>query len=138
MNLQRNGEGTYTWNSTIQRFKQPAIFTGHYENGQRTHGTLRYPDGSVYAGNFLNGLRQGKGTYTYNDGQVYSGEWVEDLKHGNGEWILNDGSESSIVGHWSKGKFCEGVWTYADRRGNVVKADVLKNGRLGKYIKWQR
>ena len=67
-------------------------------------GKATYPNGDVYEGEFVNGLRHGPGgTYTYGGGapaapadggeegapavtkEVYVGEWKDNLKHGIGK-----------------------------------------------------
>ena len=39
-------------------------------------GSMRFPDGTVYTGDFVGGLREGHGRYRSSLGAVYDGEWV--------------------------------------------------------------
>jgi hypothetical protein len=40
----------------------------------------------VYVGEFVEGIKQGKGRMVYPDGSVYAGEFVNELPHGVGEF----------------------------------------------------
>lgn len=42
---------------------------------QNGHGIEKWPDGTVYEGEFKNGLKHGEGTYKWNDGSFYRGNW---------------------------------------------------------------
>ena len=53
-------------------------------------GTMKYLDGSVYTGNWVDGVRQGHGKMTYDNG-TYDGEWLNDKKNGEGKYTWNDG-----------------------------------------------
>ena len=50
-------------------------------------GKLSYYDGSVYEGQVLNGIFQGKGKYTWPNGSFYDGEFVNGEMHGNGIYL---------------------------------------------------
>ena len=47
-------------------------------------GSQRFPDGTVYTGDFVGGLRQGHGRYRSSLGAVYDGEWSEGQRCGRG------------------------------------------------------
>ena len=65
-------------------------------------GTLIWPDGSRYEGEFYNGHLQGEGTFTWPDGSSYKGEWQNDLPQGQGVFTWPDGSQ--YEGEWEGGK----------------------------------
>jgi len=46
--------------------------------------TINYPEGGMYVGEILDGLRHGQGTMTYESGDVYTGEFELDRPHGRG------------------------------------------------------
>lgn len=48
-------------------------------------------------------MKHGHGTMTYPSGNVYTGEWRYNLKHGAGEMIWKDRGES-YDGEWSHGR----------------------------------
>jgi hypothetical protein len=50
-------------------------------NGLAVH---TYEDGSVYAGDWVRGMRSGWGVFTTKDGCVYAGEWLTDRHDGLG------------------------------------------------------
>ena len=82
-----------------QQFRndKDGVYEGPYdENGQRSGvGTCKWPDGSVYEGDWLNGLRHGSGKYTCDD-YIYIGEWQQDMRHGRGKYtkLSNEDKES--------------------------------------------
>jgi hypothetical protein len=59
-------------------------------------------DGSVYHGNFLNGIREGAGRLTRPDGVRYEGSFVNGVPHGKGILCQPDGKMFS--GIWTHGK----------------------------------
>ena len=87
-----------------------------------------YPNGDVYDGDFLDGIREGRGTYRYGKkGDVYNGEWKENRKHGIGKMTYDmtpksegDDEEKKVAkqigeyqGYWENGRrHGEGVFTY--------------------------
>lgn len=48
-------------------------------------GSLVYPNGERYEGQWVQGKRHGRGAYHYADGGRYEGEWVDDKIHGRGQ-----------------------------------------------------
>lgn len=61
---------------------------------------MRYPDGAVYTGQFVNGTRRGAGKLEKPDGSVYEGAWRSDKQHGPGRLTLADGTVQQ--GKWFK------------------------------------
>jgi len=54
-----------------------------------------------YEGQFRDGLPEGTGTYTWADGSVYTGEWVEGLRQGIGKFTkLTKEKDSTQDGLW--------------------------------------
>ena len=39
-------------------------------------GTLNFPDGSTYEGQWANGFMNGEGTFTWSDGKQKTGTWI--------------------------------------------------------------
>lgn len=73
------------------------------EEGENGAGTANLPDGSVYEGNFENGLFNGYGTRTWRDGHKYDGEYKDGLPDGKGVETWSDGMRY-------EGEFREGRW----------------------------
>jgi hypothetical protein len=68
------------------------------------HGTVRYPDGSAFAGQWLDGKRHGQGVEEdLHKGTVYDGQWEGDLKHGRGSSRLTS-SGARYEGEFASGK----------------------------------
>ena len=61
-------------------------------------GTLFYPDGKKYEGDFINGKRHGKGIFTYLDGSAYIGNFISGKEQGVGDCIKPDGSSVKCKG----------------------------------------
>ena len=66
-------------------------------------GTLVYPDGNKYVGEFMNGLFHGQGTQTYPDGGEYKGSWKNGVRW-NGTSYDKDGKiyKKYVNGKWIK------------------------------------
>ena len=73
-----HGEGTLTWPSG-------AAYSGQWANGAR-HGTGTYRDreGGVYVGEYRDGERSGRGRFTWPNERVYEGAWRASMRHGEG------------------------------------------------------
>lgn len=54
-------------------------------------GTMKYDNGDVYEGEWVDGMREGKGCMKYNNGDMYDGEWKTDMREGQGEYTWKDG-----------------------------------------------
>ena len=81
-----------------------SLYTGQFRNGL-FHGTgkLEYPDGDIYEGEFKHGSFHGSGTYTWNNGSIYTGEWRDDLFNGIGTMISEKGD--TTYGYWLNGVY---------------------------------
>jgi hypothetical protein len=104
-----------------------AVYAG-CEKGNCTNGPGIYawPDGSNYAGNFLNGKFHGQGTYSWADGKKYTGGFKNDKRNGLGTYTWPNGA--SYRGEWESGKKAGyGVYTFPDGRKNV---GIWENGTL--------
>ena len=91
---------------------------GWYENGDEAQdgkyvvqikkvmphgqGTVTFPEGDNYEGDWENGEKHGQGTYIFQDGDKYVGEWNNGKKHGQGTYTYDDGAE--YVGEYNYGK----------------------------------
>jgi hypothetical protein len=64
--------------------------TKSMSRGYTGKAVASYPNGDVYDGDFLDGIREGRGTYRYGkSGDIYDGEWIKNLKHGIGKMIYS-------------------------------------------------
>jgi hypothetical protein len=65
-------------------------------------GTLTWPSGEKYVGEFKDGKPDGQGTLTSPTGQKYVGEWNDGKHNGQGTLTLPTGEK--YVGKWNDGK----------------------------------
>ena len=81
-----------------------SLYTGQFKNGLfHGEGKLEYPDGDTYEGEFKNGGFGGYGKYTWNNGSVYEGQWRDDLFNGIGTMISQEGD--TLYGYWLNGVY---------------------------------
>jgi hypothetical protein len=59
----------------------------------------QYPNGDIYAGQWLDGRRHGFGTLTETSGKKYIGPWADGTKHGDGFEIREDGTKVAVTFH---------------------------------------
>ncbi|XP_034042312.1 alsin-like isoform X2 [Thalassophryne amazonica] len=102
--LSRTAAYTFTGEG---RFKG-AQYTGGWLAGQvNGRGTMKWPDGRSYSGNFKNGLEDGYGECTMpnkvsNKTETYMGHWREGKIHGFGKYKYASGEVY-------EGNFCDGL-----------------------------
>ena len=79
----RHGYGTLTYGD--YDFTQQIIYSGEFKDHYHTVGTMIWPDGSNYYGEFLNGQRDGYGIFNQYDGLYsYDGYFKDGLEQGKG------------------------------------------------------
>ena len=68
-------------------------------------GSKRFPDGTVYTGEFANGLREGHGRYRSSLGAVFEGEWRAGVRCGRGmeRYPIGNVYEGQFVGDKREG-----------------------------------
>ncbi len=115
-------------------FTIPGLATVHAgcEKGNCTNGPGIYawPDGSNYAGDFLNGKFHGQGTYSWADGKKYSGGFKNDKRNGLGTYSWPNGA--SYKGEWESGKKAGyGIYTFPDGRKSI---GIWENGSLSQEM----
>ena len=79
-------------------------------------GSLTYPDGEKYVGEWKDGKKHGQGTDIFSSGNKYEGEYKDGEKHGQGTYTLTDGNR--FEGEWKDGK----PWnlTIYNKDGNII------------------
>jgi hypothetical protein len=107
---------------------------GSYEGGFRfgfNHGQGRkiYPNGDVYEGQWVDGLRSGSGALVFGAGSPwfgdrYEGQWLDDMRHGEGRytWVFGD----VYQGRWDKNEIKEQPTTAQIHRSRFLKVLVPK------------
>ena len=118
------------------KFKNGTTYIGEIHNN-KISGTGKYifPDGAIYNGEILNGLRHGYGVYEHNLEFIkYEGYWLNGNKHGNGIYILKN-----IL---YEGKFFDGLkHSYGKQKwitsGNYYEGQFKENQISGNgYMIW--
>lgn len=95
--------------SPVSLHSQPKCVSGNCNNG---YGTLVFPSGGKYIGDFENGKMQGKGIYYFSDGNKYIGHWQDQYREGEGRMVFFNGDE--YLGQFHLNKFSgQGTMTYA-------------------------
>jgi hypothetical protein len=71
------------------KFPNGSIYFGDFQNN-RAHGEgwLKFGD-EYYVGDFENGAMQGNGLWKNKEGEKYIGEWKNNKAHGYGAYITN-------------------------------------------------
>ena len=84
-------------------FSNGSIYIGQWKNGLKEgYGVLAWPDGSRYEGSFLNDKANGVGKLTHAEGDIYEGHWSDDKANGQGTYLYADGR--IYKGNWSNDK----------------------------------
>jgi cell division septation protein DedD len=120
-----NGQGTMT-------FPDGRIYEGQWKDENRNgQGTMSFPDGGRLVGQWKDGRFSGHGTMIYSFG-IYEGQWKDGMKSGQGTMTYPDGS--NYEGHWKDDmRTGQGIYTYSDGAIYVGQwKDDRKNG-LGTY-----
>ena len=68
-------------------------------------GTVTWPNGYIYVGDFKESKWHGQGTLTFPDGAAYVGEWRDGFMNGQGSLTLADGKVKK--GIWKNGALIE-------------------------------
>ncbi|RHY73055.1 hypothetical protein DYB30_000666 [Aphanomyces astaci] len=79
-------------------------------------GKLRFANGDLYDGEWVDGKRHGQGTFTYHDGLQYRGEFAANLFEGFGVLVAVD-QKHPITGVWVKGSTYEGEFRGGKKHG---------------------
>jgi hypothetical protein len=103
-----------------------AIFRGYSKSSKHGQGTMNWPNGDEYVGEWKNDKMDGQGTMTWANGDLYEGYWKDDIMSGQGTYIWANGDE--YTGSWKNGvQDGQGTFTFAD--GEVV-SGVFSNGDM--------
>ena len=98
-----------------------------YKNGREE--VLKYDNGDIYKGEFIDDKRNGFGICIYSNREKYEGLWKNDLKNGVGKYIFIDGSV--YMGDFKSGNM-DGVGTYTYANKDMYKGYFLNGKRNGR------
>ena len=105
-------------------------FVAEYKNDKPIRGTITYPDGRKFVGEFKDGWIDGKGTQTWPDGRKFVAVYKDGEIKGKGTITYPDGRK--FVGEFKDGKI-NGKGTYTWPNGDKEVA-VYKDGEIVKII----
>jgi len=93
-----DSEGQYTW-------KNGSVYKGQFVNGMK-HGKGKWMksrdvNSNVYEGDYYMDTKQGYGEFKWDSGNLYKGNYKNDLRNGYGEMYWTDGS--IYKGNWING-----------------------------------
>ncbi len=119
---------TQLTSSAAHKYRDGAIYYGKFADGKPADGkgTMVYPSGNRYDGEYENGYRSGCGTFTFNNGRKYIGQFEADQFHGQGTWILENGER--YIGAFKNNR-CSGKGTFIFLNGSS-KSGTWEEGSL--------
>ena len=114
--------------SVAHQYKNGAVYYGKFAAGEPADGigTMVYPSGNRYDGEYQNGYRSGCGTFTFSNGRRYIGQFEADQFNGQGTWILENGER--YIGEFKDNR-CHGKGTFIFLNGSS-KSGVWESGNL--------
>ena len=87
------------------------------------YGIRVFPDGTLYAGDFLQGDRDGVGILRWGNGHSYHGQWLNDTAHGCGRYLFPNGD--TYTGEWDSGSVIgDGLFAHED--GAVFDGEYMR------------
>ena len=101
--------------------------------GERTFKHFKFPDQSVYTGEWLESQRDGRGKLIHMNGDTYEGEWVFDRQCGLGKQLWADGSVYT-GGFKDDQKDGVGEYVWADRSRYCGEWKANKIHGQGRYL----
>lgn len=107
------------------------LYAGEWLNGKRNgYGDAIYGNGDSYYGEWKDDAYSGVGRYRYSNGDIYDGEWSDNLPNGEGQYI----SKTFKYG----GEWCEG-WIHGFGRidfenGDIYEGDFCEGKKCGQGL----
>ncbi len=119
-----NGQGTYySLNPNVDY-----LYAGEWVNGKRQgYGDTVYPNGDAYYGEWVNDEYSGIGRYRYANGDSYDGEWKDNLPDGKGKYVAKSFTYS---GEWQEG-WIHGTGRLDYSNGDVYEGDFSEGKKCG-------
>lgn len=98
----------------VMNYHNGSVYEGEFRNGLRSGaGTYETAEGDKYIGSFRNDIPEGYGRVSYVDGSRYEGEWAHGVINGRGVFVYTSGD--SFEGYFKEGiRDGEGVYVCAD------------------------
>ncbi|MCB0708408.1 MAG: WG repeat-containing protein [Chitinophagaceae bacterium] len=123
-NANTNQQANNTQTKTILKYKSGTIYEGEVVNNvPNGKGKMTFTSGTVYEGDFVNGKYEGKGKYTFSNGDFYEGGFVNGKRSGKGKLTYTSGKV--LEGDWKDDKFING------EKAPTLKPFTADNGKYG-------
>ncbi len=123
-NANTNPQANNTQTTTTLKYKSGTIYDGEVVNNvPNGKGKMTFTSGSVYEGDFVNGKYEGKGKYIFNNGDIYEGGFVNGKRSGKGKFTFTSGKVQE--GDWEDDKFING------EKAPTLKPFSADNGKYG-------
>jgi hypothetical protein len=109
---QLQGDGTLFWPDGRR-------YEGDFAAGKKAgRGTFEWPNGNRYVGEFANDAREGLGVFYWRDGTVFEGTFENNKMHGFG--IKRDSDGASGFQQWREGILTSTQPLMADKRCRIT------------------
>jgi len=151
----REGQGNFIVtvnNSIVEHYE--GNFQADMKHGYGKHRVVESGCETIYEGDFVEGLREGKGTMKYSDGALYTGYWKRGKRHGygtieygdsslrlkkyDGDWA-NDKKHGKGIAHFNDGNIYEGSFKFDMFHGNGTLQSYFSGMKIdGKWEKGVR
>ena len=123
------GNGFVNWKDCVGSvtFPNGMDYVGDFKNGKADgQGRLIWTSGARYVGQFANNQQHGTGTITYPNGTKYVGQFERDMYNGQGTFTFSNGD--TFVGEFKNNARFRGKMTYAD--GRPAQSGLWDKGKL--------
>ena len=114
-----------------KKFEEQKQYVGQYRGEGVGKGKRVYSNGSVYEGDFTDGVRHGQGKMVYSDGNVYEGEWKRGRANGQGKMVYTHG-------YVYEGEFNLGQEARSGKDGARRRQCLLRRRVVSRRYAWPR
>ena len=125
---QARGQGVLKWVSKHGKSVREATGSVH-QGRQKGNWVLRFPDGRVDEGPFVDGKQHGNWVLRFPDGRVNEGPFVDGKQHG--DWLLREADGAFWNASFLEGK-AHGRWIGKNAQGEINHAG-FKDGKRDGY-----
>lgn len=120
----KSGQGKQIWNDD-------STYLGSFKDDEiHGNGTITYPNGSIYTGQWNRGVRHGCGKLISVDGSCYEGEWKYDEQDGKGTLHYDNGDY--YVGDFKINTLCGNGKLYNSQKQKIYQGEWFNNQFHGK------
>ncbi|MCO5285324.1 MAG: WG repeat-containing protein [Chitinophagaceae bacterium] len=127
-NANTNPQANNTQTKTTLKYKSGTIYEGEVVNNvPNGKGKMTFTTGTVYEGDFVNGKYEGKGKYTFSNGDFYEGDFANGKRSGKGKLTYKSGKV--LEGDWEDDKFVDDTNTKPVENNNTSAESWARQGK---------